>query len=108
LRPFYGITLIAHKLRSGRSDGLVFGRRADLPFDPVGLAERAATAWRKATAKPREQEEEAAAALMPITLHECRHTFASLIAAGANAAGALNAVRMLQSGAARAPVYDRA
>lgn len=40
----------------------------------MGLAERAATAWRLAEVRNR------------ITLHECRHTFASLmIAAGVNA-----------------------
>jgi integrase len=59
--------LIAHKLRSGRSDGLVFGRSADAP------RRRAAKVWR-------------AAGLDPIGLHESRHTFASLmIAAGVNA-----------------------
>jgi integrase len=65
--------LIAYQLRSGRRDGLVFGRTTDRPFEPVTLSERAARAWRKAE-------------LQAITLHECRHTFASLmIAAGVNA-----------------------
>jgi integrase len=64
------------KLRSGRGEGLVFGRTAETPFDPRGLARRAETAWKNV--KPK--------ALEPISLHECRHTFASLmIAAGVNA-----------------------
>jgi len=66
--------LIEHKLRSGRSGGFVFGRVSDgLPFDASALAARAYAAWSEA-------------GLEPITLHEARHTFASLmIAAGVNA-----------------------
>jgi len=62
-----------HKLRSG-GDGeqLVFGRSATLPFAPTATDKRAQRSWK-------------AAGLTPITLHECRHTFASLlIDAGAN------------------------
>jgi integrase len=52
--------------------GLVFGASAVSPFSPSPLRHRAAVAWRTA-------------GLDPITLHECRHTFASLmIAAGVN------------------------
>jgi integrase len=65
--------LITHRLRSGRSDGLVFGRAGDRPFEPVTLSDRAAQSWKEAQ-------------LQTITLHECRHTFASLmIAADVNA-----------------------
>jgi integrase len=65
--------LITHRLRSGRSEGFVFGRSNDRPFEPVTLSERAGRGWKKAQ-------------LHAITLHECRHTFASLmIAAGVNA-----------------------
>jgi integrase len=65
--------LIEHRLRDGRSAGLVFGRSATSPFEPVTVAARARRAWQKA-------------GLEPITLHEARHTFASLmIAAGVNA-----------------------
>jgi integrase len=65
--------LIEHKLRSGRSTGLVFGRSDDRPFNPSSVNDRAATAWKLAE-------------LGRITMHECRHTFASLmIAAGVNA-----------------------
>jgi integrase len=62
-----------HLLNLGRTEGLVFGSSALSPFRPTPLRERAATAWR-------------AAGLAGLTLHECRHTFASLmIAAGVNA-----------------------
>ena len=62
--------LLEHKLRTGRSSGLIFGRGL-APFDPAALGVRAARAWKGAE---------------PITLHEARHTFASLmIAAGVNA-----------------------
>jgi len=65
--------LIAHKLRTGRSEGLVFPTRAGTPFDSWAIKARADKAWRLA-------------GLNPIGLHESRHTFASLmIAAGVNA-----------------------
>jgi integrase len=52
-------------------DGLVFGQ--DKPFDPRRVADRARAAWK-------------ARDLHGLTLHECRHTYASfMIAAGANA-----------------------
>jgi integrase len=60
-----------HILALGWKEGLVFGRSSETPFDPRALARRAETAWK---------------ALAPISLHEGRHTFASLmIAAGVNA-----------------------
>ena len=65
--------LIAHKLHSGRSEGLVFGQDGTVPFDPGKLTGRADEDWE-------------AAGLERITLHACRHTFASyMIAAGVNA-----------------------
>jgi integrase len=65
--------LVAHRLRTGRREGLVFGRTACAPFDPVMLGERAKKAAKQAE-------------IAPVTLHEARHTFASLmIAAGVNA-----------------------
>jgi integrase len=65
--------LIAYKLRTGRSTGLVFPSRNNTPFDPCSVKSRADKAWKKA-------------GLIPIGLHEARHTFASLmIAAGVNA-----------------------
>ena len=69
--------LLGHHLRRGRPiAGLVFGRSATQPFSPSSLRLRALSAWRNAPGGP----------LTPIGLHECRHTFASLmIAAGVNA-----------------------
>jgi integrase len=66
--------LLEHKT-SGRTNGeLVFGRDGgERPFDPATINRRARRAWKQA-------------GLKPIGLHECRHTFASLlIAAGVNA-----------------------
>ena len=62
-----------HKLATGRGDDeLCFGRTATEPFVASTVRNRARSAWK-------------AAGLQPITLHECRHTFASLlIAAGEN------------------------
>lgn len=64
--------LVEHRLRrGGHGDALVFavGERA---FEPSTVRRRALTAWKRA-------------GLTPIGLHECRHTFASLmIAAGCN------------------------
>lgn len=75
--------LVAHALRSGRRDGLVFGRDADRPFNPTSVYGRAATALKKMNAKRTEDELDQVDTL---TLHEARHTFASLmIAAGVNA-----------------------
>jgi integrase len=65
--------LIAHKLRSGRSEGLCFSGSRSETFTPSNVRRRAHTAWKNAK-------------LETIGLHECRHTFASLmIAAGVNA-----------------------
>ncbi len=65
--------LVEHKLVTRRDAGLVFGSSGTQPFTPTAVRKRAMTAWRRAT-------------LGPIGLHECRHTFASLlIAAGVNA-----------------------
>lgn len=54
-------------------EGLVFGIGPSRPFNPTPVAKRAERAWNRL-------------GLARITLHECRHTFASLmIAAGVNA-----------------------
>ena len=61
-----------HRLRSPDLSGLVFVSGAR-PVGATGLRKRSAQAWKTAE-------------LEPITLHEARHTFASLmIAAGVNA-----------------------
>ena len=62
-----------HLLALGWSEGLAFGLRSNSPFNGTPLMERARRSWE-------------AAGLQRITLHECRHTFASLmIEAGVNA-----------------------
>lgn len=65
--------LVEHKFVTSRDVGLVFGSSETQPFTPTAVRKRALTAWRLV-------------GLDPIGLHECRHTFASLlIAAGVNA-----------------------
>jgi integrase len=66
--------LAEHLMRSGRRDGeLLFGATAESAFNPSRLRRSADRAWKRA-------------GLDRITLHEARHTFASLmIAAGVNA-----------------------
>lgn len=63
--------LVERRLDSS-GEGLVFSI-GERPFNATSVAQRAKRRWR-------------VAGLAPITLHECRHTFASLmIAAGVNA-----------------------
>jgi integrase len=57
--------LIEHRLHTGRSEGLVFGRSAVTPFYPGTINDRARRRW-------------LAAGLTPVTLHEGRHIAASL------------------------------
>jgi integrase len=68
-----GAILAAHRLRTGRRGGdLMFGATDVSPFAPKPLQARADAVWK-------------AAGLERLTLHECRHTFASIaIAAGVN------------------------
>jgi integrase len=76
-----------HLLSLAWKQGLVFGVSAESPFTGTPLSKRARRAWgwrqEKRIWVP---DKKAARTLRPITLHECRHTFASLmIAAGVNA-----------------------
>jgi integrase len=65
--------LVEHRMRRGAAEGLVFGRTAEAPFTSSNVWRRARTAWKRA-------------GLVPIGLHEARHTYASLmIGAGVNA-----------------------
>ena len=80
--------LVAHKLRCPSAEGLVFGRSAARPFEPVSVEPgREGVGGRKQReAAAAEETRRAAELLPPITLHEARHTFAILmIAAGVNA-----------------------
>jgi integrase len=74
---------------SGRSgEDLVFGRTTEEAFYASTIDHRAKRAWKLANERieeDREGEGGELTRLKPITLHECRHTFASLlIDAGAN------------------------
>jgi integrase len=65
--------LVAHRLRQPPGIDLVFGAGRGRPFRSETASTRADRAWE-------------AAGLARITLHECRHTYASFaIAAGVNA-----------------------
>lgn len=71
----------------GTGPDLVFGRTPAAPFDPKTINDRAKRAWAKVNEQEGEAEGEGRdpVLLRPITLHECRHTFASLlIDAGVN------------------------
>jgi integrase len=76
--------LLEHHMLHGRpASGFVFGRGHSRPFSTSGVYDRARTAWKRMNAKRGEAE---LAAIEPLTLHEARHTYASLmIAAGVNA-----------------------
>jgi integrase len=69
--------LVEHKAATGR-DGtdFVFGLHADRPFTPSYIRKRAAAAWQ---AENKRRAEEKLPPLQPIGLHECRHTFVSLM-----------------------------
>jgi len=86
--------LAAHKLAASRDDdALVFGVTGEQAFDPSTVRRHALAAWGWKQAPRTARKGPGAAwvkaredALDPIGLHECRHTFASLmIAAGCNA-----------------------
>lgn len=65
--------LAEQRLARGKRGGLFFGRGRDRPFSNQAISQRADRIWK-------------AAGLNRIGLHDCRHTFASLmIAAGVNA-----------------------
>jgi integrase len=71
--------LLEHKARTGRRDGdLVFGRTASAPFTPTNVRERALGAWAATVVGAFFRGE--ALSIEPIGLHECRHTFVSLMA----------------------------
>lgn len=81
--------LTEHLRRAGRSgDDLVFGRSLGGAFYASTVDGRAKRAWAAANKHEREaadRERRESALLVPISLHLCRHTFASLmIDAGAN------------------------
>jgi integrase len=71
------LILLEHLARSGRrGDELVFGRTATAPFTATWVRKRALKSWELENAKRREAK---LPELEPIGLHECRHTFVSLM-----------------------------
>ena len=70
--------LAEHLLALGWREGLIFGVSAVSPFVPSTVRLRADRAWAKAK-------------LAPITLHECRHTYASLMIDAMRERGGVNA-----------------
>jgi integrase len=82
------VYLDEHLLGLAWQDGLVFGATAASPFTLTPTAGRALRAWRAENKRcvKAANDPESVELLQPITLHECRYTFASLvIAAGVNA-----------------------
>lgn len=87
LRPF----LLAHKIATGRRGGdLVFGKSAKDAMVRSTIRSRALRAWK-------------AEGLTPITPHECRHTFGSIMAA----AGVDVSERQRQMGHESSKMMDR-
>ena len=69
--------LTAHKVLTGRAGpDFVFGSQADRPFTPSHIRKYASLAWDAANA---DREEQGLEPLNPIGLHECRHTFVTLM-----------------------------
>jgi integrase len=87
-----------HKIATGRDSGFVFGRTAERPFNHSSVLGRAATAWKHAKLdravelaegdgldlgelSPAERDRYLArAGFDGLGLHQCRHTFVSLMA----------------------------
>ncbi len=71
------------KASSGRSgNDFVFGAHPDRPFAPSYIRKRAAATWKTENKKRTEGAEKSGqkpVLLVPIGLHECRHTFVSLM-----------------------------
>ncbi len=86
--------LLAHRLRTGRRVGLVFGQDGERPFSASALSARALAAWKAAAVPVLSCDVDAARregrpipAHGGLTLHEGRHTFCSTqLAAGVNPA----------------------
>jgi integrase len=72
------LILLEHRARTGRRGAdLVFGRTATEPFTPTHVRDCALKAWAVAAVGTFLRGE--SAELVPIGLHECRHTFVSLM-----------------------------
>lgn len=80
--------LVEHKQALDWEKGLIFGRTAELPFTVSAVQKRADRIWLHVNAMETwlaERQEREPQLLTRVTLHDCRHTYASLmIAAGVN------------------------
>jgi len=69
--------LTEHKAATGRGgNDFVFGAAADRPFTPTHIRKQALAAWK---AENENRAEKKLDLLVPIGLHECRHTFVSML-----------------------------
>jgi integrase len=76
------LILLEQFARTGRrGDDLVFGRTASAPFTPTTVRKRALQAWAAASVGAFLIRESPPIELVPIGLHECRHTFVSMMSA---------------------------
>lgn len=74
------VILAAHVARTNRKgDDLLFGRAARLPFTPSDIRKRAAKAWAVVSVGAFLRGESLRPELVPIGLHECRHSYASML-----------------------------
>lgn len=104
------VILAEHRRQTQRIAGLVFGRSATQPFASSTANERAVRAWEAANAEATKRAEEVGRKLapgellVPIGLHEARHTYASfLIAAGVE----MKAISTYMGHSSVAFTYDR-
>ena len=74
------LILLEHRARTGRRGAdLVFGRTATEPFTPTHVRTVALKAWASVAVGAFLRGESLSRELVPIGLHECRHTFVSLM-----------------------------
>jgi integrase len=77
--------LTDHKARTGRDgDDLIFGATASRPFTPSNIRRKAASAWKRANEAEEikaDAEGRPATLLVPVGLHELRHSWVSHLAA---------------------------
>lgn len=77
--------LLEHKMRTGRDgDDFLVGRTAREPFTPTTVRKAALAAWAAENERRADEHEKSGAKgkpvpLLPIGLHECRHTYVSLM-----------------------------
>lgn len=89
--------LVEHLLQLGWRDGYIYGRDADTPWSVEVPQRRGKRVWEKVDG------------LLPIGLHEARHTFASLMIAAMSAGGKFNAkvLQELMGHASITETFDR-